>query len=122
MIEILPPADDSAAFQVVHSDLSGNVLFAGGAGLPPAVIDISPQFRSVPYAEAVLVADAVAWNAAPVVFAHEYVRESPGRRVDLARAVVFRVVTAVLFADTTPARVEGEADAYRRLLPAMLRA
>ena len=44
--------------QLVHCDLTGNVLFA--AGLPPAVIDISPYWRPPSYAEGVVVADCSA--------------------------------------------------------------
>jgi len=49
--------------QLVHGDLSGNVLFA--PGLPPAVIDFSPYWRPAPYASAVVAVDAVLWHAAP---------------------------------------------------------
>jgi uncharacterized protein (TIGR02569 family) len=38
----------SAANQLIHGDLSGNVLFA--EGLPPAVIDLSPYWRPPAYA------------------------------------------------------------------------
>ena len=41
--------------QLVHCNLTGNVLFADG--LPPAVIDISPYWRPPSYAEGVVVAD-----------------------------------------------------------------
>lgn len=51
------PADTPA--QLVHGDLSGNVLLA--RGLPPAVIDVSPYWRPAAYAEAVVVADGVLW-------------------------------------------------------------
>jgi uncharacterized protein (TIGR02569 family) len=45
--------------QLVHGDLSGNVLFA--EGLAPAVIDVSPYWRPAAYAEAVAVADGLLW-------------------------------------------------------------
>jgi uncharacterized protein (TIGR02569 family) len=51
------PASDPP--QLVHGDLSGNVLFA--AGLAPAVIDVSPYWRPAAYAEAVAVADGLLW-------------------------------------------------------------
>ncbi len=121
MTEILRAADGPAALQVIHSDLAGNVLFADGAGLPPAVIDISPQLRSVGYADAILVADAVAWNGAPFSFVEHFVQASSRRRADVARAVIFRVATAALFPHTNPARVAREADGYRPLLTTLLR-
>ncbi len=58
MADLVRISTGSAQFQVVHSDLAGNLLFADELDLPPAVIDVSPQFRSVPYADAILVADA----------------------------------------------------------------
>ena len=116
---LLPSAEDLTAFQVIHSDLAGNVLFADDAGLPPAVIDISPQFRSARYAEAILVADAVAWNGAPLSFIENFITESPERIADLARAVIFRVATEALFANASQARDLGEAEGSRRLLPAL---
>jgi uncharacterized protein (TIGR02569 family) len=115
----VPAHADLADSQVIHSDLAGNVLFAEDAGRPPAVIDISAQHRTACYADAVLVADAVAWNGAPVPFVERFVAESPDRVADVARAVIFRVATAALLAPADPARVATEADAYRRLLPAL---
>lgn len=45
--------------QLVHGDLTGNVLIA--EGLPPAVIDMSCYWRPPTRALAVVVADALAW-------------------------------------------------------------
>jgi uncharacterized protein (TIGR02569 family) len=56
----LPPPQ--ACPQLVHGDLTGNVLFA--PGLPPAVIDFSPYWRPPLYAEAVVAADALCWYGA----------------------------------------------------------
>jgi uncharacterized protein (TIGR02569 family) len=42
----------SAPSQLIHGDLSGNVLFADG--LPPAVIDLSPYWRPPAYASAIV--------------------------------------------------------------------
>jgi uncharacterized protein (TIGR02569 family) len=49
--------------QLVHADLTGNVLFS--PTLPPAVIDISPYWRPPEYAEGVVLADALCWHDAP---------------------------------------------------------
>ncbi len=51
-----------AASQLVHGDLTGNVLFADG--LPPAVIDFSPYWRPKALASAVVAVDAVVWLGA----------------------------------------------------------
>ena len=48
--------------QLVHCDLTGNVLFADG--LPPAVIDISPYWRPPSDAEGVVVADLLCYHGA----------------------------------------------------------
>lgn len=45
--------------QLVHGDLSGNVLFDDRQ--PPAVIDLSPYWRPPPYAEAIVAVDAYVW-------------------------------------------------------------
>ena len=54
----------SATNQLIHGDLSGNVLFADG--LPPAVIDLSPYWRPAAYASAIVGVDAVLWYGADV--------------------------------------------------------
>jgi hypothetical protein len=43
--------------QLVHGDLSGNVLFKEGEN--PAIIDFTPYWRPARYAEAVVIADAM---------------------------------------------------------------
>ncbi len=45
--------------QVIHGDLSGNVLF--GAGLIPAVIDFSPYWRPAAFADAIILMDGMLW-------------------------------------------------------------
>ena len=105
--------------QVIHSDLAGNVLFADDPGVPPAVIDVSPQLRPAPYAEAILVADAVAWHGAGLGFAERFLTGS-GTRADLARAIGFRVAAAALGPSVPADRVDGEARAYRPLVPLLL--
>jgi uncharacterized protein (TIGR02569 family) len=80
----------AAPDQLVHGDLSGNVLFA--AGLPPAVIDFSPYWRPAAYASAIVAADAVAWYGAdPALLA------SVDEQL-LIRAVLFRLLCASDFA------------------------
>lgn len=45
--------------QLIHGDLSGNVLSADG--LPPVVIDVSPYWRPATYTDAIVVIDALLW-------------------------------------------------------------
>ncbi|KTR06427.1 hypothetical protein [Curtobacterium luteum] len=51
-------------FQLVHGDLLGNVLFAGGH--PPTVIDWPPYWRPAGLGSAVAAVDAVCWHAFPL--------------------------------------------------------
>jgi uncharacterized protein (TIGR02569 family) len=80
----------AASSQLIHGDLTGNVLFDDQ--LPPAIIDFSPYWRPVPYAAAIVVADALVWEGADQRILHAV------RRVDdfgqyLVRALIFRIVT-----------------------------
>jgi uncharacterized protein (TIGR02569 family) len=52
----------SAASQVIHGDLTGNVLFH--EQLPPAIIDLTAYWRPAAFASAVVVADALVWEGA----------------------------------------------------------
>ena len=80
----------SAPSQVIHGDLTGNVLFADP--LPPAVIDLSLYCRPAAYAGAIVVADALAWETA-TRRELDRVISSPGFGQLLARAVLFRLIT-----------------------------
>jgi uncharacterized protein (TIGR02569 family) len=51
-----------APSQIIHGDLTGNVLFADGS--PPAVIDLSLYWRPAEFATAIVVADAIVWEGA----------------------------------------------------------
>jgi uncharacterized protein (TIGR02569 family) len=73
--------------QIVHADLTNNVLFA--PGLPPAIIDISPYWRPPDYAEGIVVADALCWHGAPASL-WETVDVSVAA---VARGLLFRVAT-----------------------------
>ena len=108
-----PPAPAGRP-QLVHGDLTGNVLLA--SGLPPAVIDISPYWRPPRYAEAIVAADALCWHGADAsVLELLGVGES-----DVARALLFRMATTSLLAPTTPA-VDwvSEAQRYERAADAI---
>ncbi len=102
----------SAQSQLVHGDLTGNVLFDDR--LPPAVIDFSPYWRPPAFASAVVVADALVWEGAR----HDVLDAvAPGEDFEqyLLRALIYRVVTDRLFRPDEPARTD-HADPY---LPAV---
>ena len=74
--------------QLVHADLAGNVLLdAHGA---PVVIDVSPAWRPVRWAEAVCVLDAVMWHGAPAAALDD--RRHGADRQAMLRAALFRVL------------------------------
>ncbi|MDO0912417.1 hypothetical protein QQM39_16645 [Streptomyces sp. DT2A-34] len=62
LLELRRPVEHEAA-QLIHGDLTGNVLFA--ADDEPAVIDFSPYWRPPVFAEAIVVADGLLWFDLP---------------------------------------------------------
>ena len=81
--------------QLIHGDLSGNVLFADD--LPPAIIDFSPYWRPKQYATAIVLVDAIAWHRADAHLLDRFLRKHDGVQL-LIRAVLLR-----LFSDRNPA-------------------
>jgi uncharacterized protein (TIGR02569 family) len=98
--------------QLIHGDLTDNVLFHDR--LPPAVIDISPYWRPARFAQAVVIADSVAWFGADVETAEGFI-DPEGVQL-LVRAMLFRLGAAVALCGDDPTRLECEARAYQRLL------
>ena len=79
--------------QVIHGDLTGNVLFADK--LPPAIIDLSPYWRPAMFASAIVVADALVWEGADETLVARFDHlDSFGQC--LARALIFRLVSAAI--------------------------
>lgn len=77
-----------AASQLVHGDLSGNVLFADDR--PPAIIDLALYWRPVAYAEAIVVVDALLWYDADASVLD--VIEPAEAEQMLLRALIFRLL------------------------------
>ena len=86
----------SGESQLIHGDLSGNVLFH--QDLPPAIIDLSPYWRPPAYASAIVVADALVWEGADNQVIHAAVSGVRDFGQYLARALIFRAVTDWLYA------------------------
>ena len=76
--------------QLVHADLGHNILWH--ASLPPAVIDVSPWWAPVRYADAIIAVDAVAWWDTGEDAVATFLADDEGREL-LARAMVFRIVS-----------------------------
>jgi uncharacterized protein (TIGR02569 family) len=91
----------TAPSQLIHGDLTGNVLFDGPQ--PPAIIDFSPYWRPTAYASAIVVADALVWEGAgrQILDAVTHIGDF-GQY--LVRALIFRAVAGWL------ARQEGTAN------------
>ena len=106
-----------SAAQLIHGDLGlGNILFADGQGLPPAVLDVSPYWRPAGFALAVLVADALAWEGAPPGLGSDFLARPGQQRQLLARAIAYRVVASARLSPGDPDRVAAEIDGYRPVL------
>lgn len=103
-------------FQLVHGDLTGNVLFAAHA--PPAVIDFSPYFRPPGYALGVVLADAVVWHGAGLELL-EAIADRPEMGQCLIRAILFRHLTGILLDRRVP--IGEAAERYEALRRAALR-
>ena len=101
---LLQPVETSRS-QLVHGDLTGNVLFA--EGLPPAVIDFSPYWRPVGFASAVVVGDALLWEGADesLLEAVAHVDSFPQL---LLRALIYRAVVDAIFRPDGPRADEDD--------------
>lgn len=78
----LPPGTEE---QLIHGDLSGNFVFAPDQA--PAIIDITPYWRPVGFAEAVMWIDSI-WFDAP---ADPRLFDGPGMRAFALRALARRM-------------------------------
>jgi len=94
--------------QLVHADLTGNVLVDPDG--TPVIIDFSPYVRPRTFATAVVVVDALLWNGAPLDVIDLL---GPDPRPTLARALRFRLVAEQL---ATAPRHGAVVDHYEDLL------
>ncbi|MFJ1891273.1 aminoglycoside phosphotransferase [Streptomyces sp. NPDC088170] len=88
LLALRRPVKQDAA-QLIHGDLTGNVLFAEGEA--PAVIDFSPYWRPPVFAEAVVVADGLLWFDLPPDML-TYGSGHPDWQQMLIRALIFRLI------------------------------
>lgn len=94
-----PIANEALVCQIVHADLTGNLLFDGGAdGLAPAIIDITPYWRPVEFAEAVVVADGLVNHAQGIGLIELYGTDDLSLQV-LVRALYWRILTFAIQSD-----------------------
>ncbi len=88
LVRALRPVSGTA--QLVHGDLTGNVLFH--PHLPPLVIDLSPYWRPPAFASAVVIADALVFEGARSDVVQPMLVD-PIFPQYLLRALIFRAVT-----------------------------
>ncbi|MCC5807814.1 MAG: hypothetical protein JJU00_15925 [Opitutales bacterium] len=103
--------ESDCAEQIIHSDLCGNILFE--KGLAPLIIDFSPAVGPLAYGEAILVADAIAWEGASTELIDSLPMTEFYRQM-LYRAVAFRIVVAGLF---FAKEIDRFRDEHRAFLP-----
>jgi uncharacterized protein (TIGR02569 family) len=113
LLEHLPLAS-----QVIHGDFGGNLLFAGDQ--PPAVIDFSPYWRPAPFAEAIVIADAIAWNGASGDLVDWFENREMATQL-LLRACIYRLATIGVASPSDDVRTRREVQAYDRVIHAAWR-
>ncbi len=100
-----------APWQVVHGDLGGNLLYH--AALPPAIIDVSPFFRPVAYAEAIAVVDSFLWYGTSLAVAR--VLDRSVAHQSLIRAALFRLVDHSEWLVTGNPSYPGDVEGFQAL-------
>ncbi|WP_158801163.1 aminoglycoside phosphotransferase [Streptomyces sp. NRRL S-37] len=101
-----------ARSQLIHGDLTGNVLFAPGQA--PAIIDFSPYWRPVAYADAIVVVDGLLHHGAGPHLVDSVVPGAEGAQM-LLRALVFRLVARGVLAGRGGAPTEDELIGFARV-------
>lgn len=100
--------------QVIHGDVTGNMLRQKGG--PPFFIDFAIYWRPAAFAEAIMVADALAWHDAP---AESAMLISSEPRSLLARACIHRLITSDTVATETTVNetyIPFQANSFSRVL------
>jgi uncharacterized protein (TIGR02569 family) len=108
LVDALRPI--SAPSQLIHGDLTGNVLFANGS--PPAIIDFSPYWRPPGFASAIVVGDALIWEGAGQGLLDQLC-DIPDLGQFLLRGLIYRVVTDRVSRPNERIRPD-DADPYRQ--------
>jgi uncharacterized protein (TIGR02569 family) len=95
----------SARPQLIHGDLTGNVLFDDR--LAPAILDLSPYYRPPTFTSAIVVADAMVWEGADDALIHAFDADDDFPQY-LLRALIYRIVTDRLFRLDEPLRSDAD--------------
>ena len=100
--------------QVAHGDLYGTVLFAGSA--PPAMVDITPNWRPAAWAAGVIAVDALAWGGAPIELLTDWNRWPDWPQL-LRRALLFRLAVSLAHPLTVPSDIVTMLSTAERIQP-----
>ncbi|MFD8685948.1 TIGR02569 family protein [Streptomyces sp. NPDC059651] len=101
-----------ARAQLIHGDLTGNVLFAPGHA--PAIIDFSPYWRPVAYADAIVVVDGLLYHQVGTRLVDSAVPGTEGAQM-LLRALIFRLVALGVLVGHDGALAEEELLRFTRV-------
>lgn len=99
--------------QLIHGDLAGNLLFDGKT---PVIIDISPDYRPLEYALAVLVCDSIAWHNEPLDSLKLLDFEPSVRTQLVIRAVLFRLSVLVFLDPENRGAFAAELEKFKPIL------
>jgi hypothetical protein len=108
---IIPKGNNK--MQIVHSDLSGNILF--DEALDPLIIDFSPTIAPVEYAEAILVCDCIAWQESKISEI-ELLPQNGIYTEMIIRAILFRLSVAALFSGHDHEKFSKEYNAFKPII------
>ncbi|QUI25306.1 hypothetical protein HZI73_24725 [Vallitalea pronyensis] len=98
-------------YQLIHSDLGGNVLFCEGK--EPLVIDFSPTFAPLGYADAIIISDNIAWDGL-AMSTLKRLNKYKDYKEYIKFAVAFRVLTIAFF-ECGVERLEEEYNTYKSI-------
>lgn len=107
MMKPLPTGLDN---QLMHADITGNILFNDKPESPPAIIDLTMYWRPATYAEAIVVADCLTWHGAGRDLIDLYATDHVKSQL-LVRAMYWRNITFAIDPDREWIRQHiGQAD------------
>lgn len=108
--KIMRPLHSELGQQIIHGDMTGNILFDDSE--PPGIIDPTPYWRPAEYANAIIVADALAWYGADRDLVYRYAVDDDKGKL-LARALYWRCLTFLIDTDLLWIQVHLEKTQYQ---------
>ncbi|UNI15864.1 hypothetical protein JDV02_002355 [Purpureocillium takamizusanense] len=96
--QMMKPLPSDLPSQLIHGDLTGNVLFDDEGGAPPGIIDVVCYWHPAAYAKAIVVADGLAWHAQGRRLVELYGLDELHLQL-LARALHWRCITFAIDSD-----------------------